>query len=97
MAYIRPLANGNFCADVCMKSIVKNKTFPSEKLAQTWADKIERNINTIPNLEATQLLALSDADIDAMGGQELFSQLGVDLLTITSSWVSFVPLKLKAL
>ncbi len=34
MAYIRPLANGNFRADVRMKGIVKNKTFPSEKLAQ---------------------------------------------------------------
>jgi hypothetical protein len=73
MAYIRRLANGNFCADVCMKSIVKNKNFPSEKLAQTWADKIERTIKTIPNLETAQLLTLSDADIDAMDGQELFS------------------------
>lgn len=48
MAYIRPLANGNFRADVRMKGIVKNKTFPSESLAQTWADKIESSIKTIP-------------------------------------------------
>ncbi|WP_415879729.1 hypothetical protein [Methylomonas sp. TEB] len=40
MAYIRLLANGNFRADVRMKGIVKNKTFPSEKLAQVWADTV---------------------------------------------------------
>ena len=82
MAYIRPLANGNFRADVRMKGIVKNKTFPSEKLAQAWADKIERSIKTIPNLDATQLIALSDSDVDSMGGAEVFAQLGVDLFTI---------------
>jgi integrase len=82
MAYIRPLANGNFRADVRMKGIVKIKTFPSEKLAQAWANKIERTIKTIPNLEVAKLLALSNADIDAMGGEELFNQLGVDLFTI---------------
>ena len=49
MAYIRPLANGNFRADVRMKGIVKNKTFLSVKLAQAWADKIERSIKTIPS------------------------------------------------
>ena len=39
MAYIRPLANNHFRADVRMKGIVKNKTFPSQILAQAWADK----------------------------------------------------------
>lgn len=82
MAYIRPLANGNFRTDVRMKGIVKNKTFPSEILAQAWADKIELSIKTIPNLDQSQLLALSDTDIDAMGGEEMFKQLGVDLFTI---------------
>lgn len=36
MACIRPLANGNFCTDVRMKGIVKNKTFPSEKPARQF-------------------------------------------------------------
>jgi len=40
MAYIRPLVNGNFRADVRMKGIVKNKTFPTLPLAETWAEKI---------------------------------------------------------
>jgi integrase len=82
MAYIRPLANGNFRADVRMKGIVKNKTFPFHSLAQAWADKIEHSIKTVPNLDQAQLLALSDADIEDMGGGELFKQLGVDLFAI---------------
>jgi integrase len=82
MAYIRPLANGNFRADVRMKGILKNKTFPTLSLAQTWADTIEHSIKAIPNLTPTQLLALSEADIDHMGGEELFRQLDVDLFAI---------------
>ncbi|MDD2725515.1 MAG: hypothetical protein PHH59_16025 [Methylovulum sp.] len=82
MAYIRPLANGNFRADVRMKGIAKNKTFPTLSLAQSWADTIEHGIKTIPHLTPTQLLALSEADIDRMGGEELFRQLGVDLFAI---------------
>ncbi|HEY8037945.1 MAG TPA: site-specific integrase [Methylobacter sp.] len=79
MAYIRPLANGNCRADVRMKGIAKNKTFLSHSLAQAWADKIEHSIKTVPNMERTQLLTLSDVEIEDMGGEELFRQLGVDL------------------
>ena len=82
MAYVRTLANGYFRADIRMKGIVKNKTFPSDSIAQAWADKIEHSIKTIPNLNQAQLLALSDADIDGLGGEELFKQLGVDLFAI---------------
>ena len=85
MAYIRPLANGKFRADVRMKGIVKNKTFPSEKLASAWANKIEHSIKAIPYLEQAQLLALSDTEIDNMGGEELFKQLGVDLFAIRNA------------
>jgi len=82
MAYIRPLANGNFRADVRMKGIVKNKTFPTEPLAQAWADKIESSIKTISIMDQAQLLALSDENIEAIGGEELFKQLGVDLFAV---------------
>ena len=82
MAYLRVLANGHYRADVRMKGIIKNKTFPSQSLAQTWADKIEHSIKTIPNMDQAQLLALSDSDIDSMGGEELFKQLGIDLFVI---------------
>lgn len=82
MAYIRTLANGNFRADVRMKGIVKNKTFTSHSLAQTWADKIEHSIKTIPTMEQPQLLALSCIDIDSLGGAELFKQLGVGLFEL---------------
>jgi hypothetical protein len=82
MAYIRKLANGNFRADVRMKGIVKNKTFISESLAQAWADKIEYSIKTIPSLEQSQLLELTAANIETMGGNELFQELGVDLFAI---------------
>ena len=51
MAYIRPLANGHFRADVRMKGILKNKTFPSLSLAQAWVDKIEQSIKNIPCLD----------------------------------------------
>jgi integrase len=82
MAYIRPLANGNFRADVRMKGMIKNKTFPSESLAHAWAEKIECSIKTIPGMSVTELLSLSVYDIENMGGDELFKQLGVDLFTI---------------
>jgi hypothetical protein len=62
MAYIRPLTNGNFRAFFSLKGIVKNKTFPTESLAQAWAETIEHIIKTIPNLDQLQLLALSDDD-----------------------------------
>jgi hypothetical protein len=82
MAYFRTLANGHYRADVRMKGILKNKTFPSLSLAQSWADSIESSIKTIPHLTPTQLLELSSADIDSMGGVELFKQLSVDLFAI---------------
>jgi len=47
MAYIRPLANGNFRADVRMKGLTKNKTFPTEKLAKDWAENIENSIKKL--------------------------------------------------
>jgi hypothetical protein len=76
MAYIRTLANGNYRADVRMKGIVKNKTFPSQSLAQTWTDKIEHSIKSIPNMETAHLLALSDAVIDSMGGRAIIQAIG---------------------
>ena len=82
MAYFRALANGHYRADIRMKGIVKNKTFPSHSLAQVWADKIEQSIKTIPNLTQAQLLALSESDITDMGGEQLFKQLSVDLFVI---------------
>ncbi|MEI8573581.1 site-specific integrase [Methylomonas sp. LW13] len=82
MAYIRPLANGNFRADVRLKGIVKNKTFPTESLAQAWADNIENGIKTILNLDQAQLIALSEDEICALGGEDLFKQLGIDLFAI---------------
>ena len=82
MAFIRTLSSGKFRADIRMKGILKNKTFPTLLLAQAWADKIEQTIKTVPNLSQAELLALTDADIDSMGGEELFKQLGVDLFVI---------------
>jgi integrase len=82
MAYIRPLANGNFRADVRMKGITKNKTFPSKKLAQAWADATEVHIRTIQGLPEDQLLALSADDVERMGGHDLFKQLGIDLFAL---------------
>jgi len=82
MAYLRALANGHFRADVRMKGIVKNKTFNSLVIARAWADKIEYSIKTLPNLNQSQLMALSEAEIDSMGGDELFKLLGIDLFAI---------------
>jgi hypothetical protein len=60
MIYIRPLKNSNFRADVRMKGIVKNKTFPSRQPADAWATTLEQNINAIPLIDNVQLLALTD-------------------------------------
>lgn len=65
-----------------MKGIIKNKTFSTEKLAQTWADSVEQNIKAIPLMSPAQLLALTEADIESMGGGELFEQFGIDLFTL---------------
>ena len=81
MAYIRALKWHNR-ADVRMKGIVKNKTFPTQSLAQSWAEKFEHSIKIIPNLEQSALMLLSEAEIDGMGGEELFKLLGVDLFAI---------------
>ncbi|WP_367155202.1 hypothetical protein [Methylomonas sp. HYX-M1] len=59
-----------------MEGIVKNKTFPTEKLAQVWADDIEHCIKAIPLMSPAQLSALTEADIEAMGGAELFIKAG---------------------
>lgn len=85
MAYIRPLKSGNFRADIRMKGIIKNKTFPSEQLAEAWATKVEQHIKTIPTLPHEYLVTLSDDDILDMGGTELFTQLGVDLFSIRNA------------
>jgi integrase len=82
MAHFRLLANGHYRADIRLKGIVKNKTFPNQILAQVWADKIEQSIKTIPNLTQEQLLALSEYDISDMGGEELFKQLTIDLFAL---------------
>jgi integrase len=82
MAYIRPLANGNFRADVRLQGLTKNKTFTTRELAEAWADKMEHNIKAIPQLTPSHLMALSDAEIEAMGGEGLFQQLGVDLFMV---------------
>jgi len=82
MAYIRPLKNGNFRADIRMKGVTKNKTFPTEKLAEAWALATEAQIKQIPALSDDQLLKLSDDEIELMGGIELFNKVGVDLFSI---------------
>lgn len=82
MAYIRSLSNGNFRADVRMKGVFKNKTFPNEALALAWADKLEYNIRLILAFDRDQLSTLSDDEITNMGGTDLFSQLGVDIESI---------------
>lgn len=82
MAYIRTLKNGNFRADVRMKGIIKNKTFPSYLFAKEWANKIEHRIKTIPVMDRVELLSLTDANIEDMGGEQLFKQLGIDLFSI---------------
>ena len=91
MAYIRALPNGHYRADVRMKGILKNKTFPSQSIAQAWADNLECSIKTIPKLDQAQLLALSEVDIDSMGGEELFKQLSVDLFTIRNQGKRVAP------
>lgn len=82
MAYIRSLKNGNFRADVRMQGVFKNKTFPRAELAQAWATKIEYSIKNIPNMDHVQLAVLDDKEVVAMGGVELFTQLGVDIYAI---------------
>jgi hypothetical protein len=82
MAYIRTLSNGNFRADVRLKGINKNKTFPSQSLAQAWANKIEHSIKIVPIMDQSQLVALSDVDVENMGGEELFNELGVNLFAV---------------
>jgi integrase len=82
MAYIRPLTNGKFRADVRLQGLTKNKTFPSRAQAEAWAAQMEHHIKAIPQLMPSQLLALSEAEIEAMGGEGLFRQLGVDLFLV---------------
>jgi len=81
MAYIRKLGNGKYQATVRLKGINKFKTFATKKSANSWAAKLDKHIKLIPTLTKTQLLSLSDDDIESMGGVELFKKLGVDLFS----------------
>jgi len=85
MAYIRPLKNGNFQATVRLKGIIQYKTLPTKKAATAWTKALEKNIRRIPTLNNDQLIALSDEDVEAMGGNDLFLKLGMDLFNIRNA------------
>ncbi len=89
MAYIRPLANGNFRADVSMKGIVKNKTFPSKTRSILGGEELytqlgidlftirnQARLEVINALSKKELLQLSPQEIENMDGAELFLQAG---------------------
>jgi len=82
MAYLRKLDNGKYQATVRLKGINKFKTFSTKKSANLWAAKLDKHIKLIPTLTNTQLLSLSDDDIESMGGADLFKKLGVELFCI---------------
>lgn len=85
MAYIRPLKNGNFQATVRLKGITQYKTLPTQRAATAWTKALEKNIKRIPTLSNAQLLALTDEDVEAMGGNELFIKLGIDLFSMRNA------------
>tara|TARA_R110002111_G_C5941554_1_gene367728 strand:- start:32 stop:1039 length:1008 start_codon:yes stop_codon:yes gene_type:complete len=79
MSYIRSLNNGKYQATIRSKGIYQYKTFPTKKRANAWATKLEKNIKRILRLTSRELAALSETDIEDIGGSELFIGLGVDL------------------
>jgi integrase len=85
MAYIRSLKNGSFQATVRLKGITQYKTLPTKKAATAWTKALEKNIKRIPTLNNEQTCALSDDDIEAMGGNDLFLKLGVDVFKIRNA------------
>lgn len=82
MAYIRVLNSGKYQATVRRNGINKFKTFTTKKDANSWATKLDKHIKLIPTLTDTQILSLSDVDIELMGGADLFKKLGVDLFKV---------------
>ena len=82
MASIRKLKSGAFQATIRFRGIQQYKSFPTKKLANAWAKDLERNIKTIGALSESQISELSNDEIRALGGPELFTRLGVDLFSI---------------
>ena len=85
MAYLRELKSGKFQSTIRIKGINLYRTFQTKRLANAWAKQIEQNIKKIPTLSNKQLIALSDDEIELMGGAGLFKSLGVDLFEIRNA------------
>ena len=84
MAYIRKLSNGKYRAEVRKNyTSIQSKTFPTLKQAESWADGIEENIETILNIKPKKLKKLSPDKVEELGGMALFQKLGVEIEFLT--------------
>ena len=85
MAYLRTLNKGGIQATIRLKGFTQYRTFPNKKQATDWATRTESNIKLITTMANIDLAALSDNEIELMGGTELFIKLGVDLFSIRNA------------
>ncbi len=79
MAHIRNNSSGTFRADIRLKNVTINKTFPSRLKAQQWALETEDKIKRLRGLSKDQIKSLTIDQIGALGGVALFKRLHIKL------------------
>lgn len=84
MATIRKLQNGKFRADIRKNyTFIQAKTFLSQKEAEQWAVSFDSKLDEILAIPQNIISTLSPDQVEALGGRELLSKLGIviDFLT----------------
>ncbi len=84
MATIRKLPNGKFRADIRKNyTFIQAKTFLSHKEAEQWASETDSKIDQILAMPQSVISNLTPEQVEAFGGRELFSKLGVQIDFLT--------------
>jgi len=70
MSYIRKLSNNKFCAEISKNyTSIQSKTFFTKIAAESWANELEKNIDTILSIKTKKL---SPQKVEELGGVLLF-------------------------
>ena len=84
MAHIRKLSTGKFRVEIRKNyNFIASKTFISKQLAQSFADDMDKTIETILSLKPKKLKKLTPAKVEKLGGIGLFKKLGIKIEFMT--------------
>ncbi len=84
MASIRKLSNGKFRAEIRkLQSTITTKTFPTQRQAEKWGNRLDKQIKEILKIKPSKLKDLSPNKIEQYGGLQLFKKLGLEVELMT--------------